>query len=139
MLPGSVTSPRRKDSQSPPNSVRVLADTNIVAQAVRALRRDGHDVVHVAERAVDPGDAALLAEAVGQERVFITKDHDIGALVHRNKHAHLGVLLVDDLGNAEAETRLILSVLSSHATDIAERAFLRASEGAVRKSESRVV
>jgi hypothetical protein len=36
--------------------VRFLADSNIVARAVRALRATGHDVVYVGERAADPGD-----------------------------------------------------------------------------------
>jgi predicted nuclease of predicted toxin-antitoxin system len=54
----------------------VLADSNIVAQAVRAMRDAGHDVVCIGERAADPGDEALLAEAVSEGRVFLTKDHD---------------------------------------------------------------
>jgi hypothetical protein len=41
--------------------VRILADTNIVAQAVRALLDGGHDVDHAAERTMDPGDEALSA------------------------------------------------------------------------------
>jgi hypothetical protein len=40
--------------------VRLLADSNIVAQAVRAMRAAGH-VVYVGERTVDPGDHPLLA------------------------------------------------------------------------------
>jgi predicted nuclease of predicted toxin-antitoxin system len=57
--------------------VRVLADSNIVAQAVRAMRDAGNDVVYVGEREADPGDEALLAEAVAEGRTFLTKDHDI--------------------------------------------------------------
>jgi len=76
--------------------VRILADTNIVAQAVRNLRDTGHDIVHAAEFAVDPGDASLLAQAVSEDRVFLTKDHDIGALIYRDLHRHCGVLLVGD-------------------------------------------
>ena len=55
-----------------------------MALAVRAMREAGHDVVYVGERAADPGDEALLAEAAGEGRSFITKDHDIGTLVHRD-------------------------------------------------------
>ena len=43
--------------------MRLFADTNIVAPAVRILRQSGHDVVYSAERSPDPGDVALLAEA----------------------------------------------------------------------------
>jgi predicted nuclease of predicted toxin-antitoxin system len=115
--------------------VRVLADSNIVAQAVQTMRKAGHDVVYVGERAVDPGDEALLAEAEAERRVFVTKDHDIGTLVFRDLKAHSGVLLVDDLGNAAAESRLILAALTSYRDRLSERAFLRANEAGIRESQ----
>ena len=114
--------------------MRVLADTNIVAQAVRAMRAAGHDVLYAGERPVDPGDVALLAEAAADRRVFVTKDHDIGALVHRDSLPHHGVLLLDDLGNAAAESELILAALSSHDNRLAACAFLRAGAAGVRES-----
>jgi predicted nuclease of predicted toxin-antitoxin system len=116
--------------------VRILADTNIVAQAVRTLRDGGHDVVYAAERTMDPGDEALLAEAVRENRVFLTKDHDIGALVYRDLRPHRGVLLVDDLGAPAAESALILAALSSHHELLAAGAFLRAGTGGVRESRA---
>jgi len=94
--------------------VRFLADSNIVAQAVHAIRAAGHDVVYLGEREADPGDRALLAEAVAERRIILTKDHDIGVLVHRDLQPHCGVLLLDDLGDAAAESGLILATLSSH-------------------------
>jgi uncharacterized protein (DUF4415 family) len=51
-----------KASRSPPNSVRILADSNIVARAVHAMRAVGHDVVYVAERPADPGDTTMTDE-----------------------------------------------------------------------------
>jgi predicted nuclease of predicted toxin-antitoxin system len=48
--------------------VRILADSNIVARAVHTMQTTGHDVVCVAERPADPGDAALLAEAATEAR-----------------------------------------------------------------------
>ena len=59
--------------------MRFLADSNIAAQAVDAMRAAGHDVVYLGERTTDPGDQALLAEAVAEGRIILTKDHDIGA------------------------------------------------------------
>ena len=115
--------------------MRLLADSNIVAHAVRALRASGHDVVYVGERMVDPGDYALLAEAAADGRVFLTKDHDVGTLVHRDRQAHCGVLLIDDLGDAAAEARSILAVLSSHHDRLAARAFLRVTEAGIRESQ----
>ena len=106
--------------------MRLFADTNIVAPAVRALREDGHDVVYSAERPSDPGDAALLAEAYADRRVFVTKDHDIGALVFRDAAPHAGVLLIDDLADVAAETALLRACLQSHGEQLAAGAFVRA-------------
>jgi predicted nuclease of predicted toxin-antitoxin system len=114
--------------------LRILADTNIVAQAVRAMRAAGFDVVYVAERPEDPGDEAILAEAAADGRVFVTKDHDIGALVHRDQWPHSGVILLDDLGDAAAESKLILATLSTHEHRLAMSAFLRAGAAGVRES-----
>ena len=114
--------------------MRLLADSNIVAQAVHAMRAAGHDVIYVGERSADPGDQALLAEAVAQGRVILTKDHDIGLLVHRDRQPHCGVLLLDDLGDAAAESSLILATLSSHRDRLVARAFLRAGEAGIRES-----
>lgn len=105
--------------------MRLFADTNIVAPAVRALRADGHDVIYSGERPADPGDAALLAEAFADRRVFVTKDHDVGALVFRDGAPHAGVLLIDDLGSVAEETALLRSSLRSYGDALAGGAFLR--------------
>jgi predicted nuclease of predicted toxin-antitoxin system len=115
--------------------VRILADTNIVAPAVHALRAAGHDVTYVAERSPDPGDSALLAEALAEGRVFISKDRDIGTLVHRDERSHCGVLLLDDLGDAAAEARLIAAVFGSHGQQLTAGAFVRAGRGGVREPQ----
>ncbi len=116
--------------------MRILADTNIVAQAVRVLRGGGNDVVYAAELAVDPGDEALLAQAVRESRVFLTKDHDIGALIYRDVRPHCGVLLVDDLGAPAAESALILAALASHDTSLVACAFLRVGLAGIRESRA---
>jgi len=126
--------PPKGAAPSPPNRVRFLADSNIVAQALRALRA-GHDVVYVGDRTADPGDHALLAEAVADGRVFLAKDHDIGALVHRDRQPHSSVLPVDDLGDAGAETRMILAAIASHQDRLAAGAFLRATAGGTREAQ----
>jgi predicted nuclease of predicted toxin-antitoxin system len=116
--------------------VRVLADTNIVSQVVRSLRDGGNDVVYAAEFPRDPGDEALLAQAVKENRIFLTKDHDIGALVYRDMRAHCGVLLVDDLGSAAGESGVILAAFESHEEMLVGGAFLRAGLGGVREAHS---
>jgi len=98
------------------------------------MRDAGHDVAYAGERAADPGDEALLAEAAAKGRIFITKDHDIGTLVHRDRQPHAGVLLLDDLGDVAAETLLILSALSAHRAQLERGEFLRADAAGVRPS-----
>ena len=83
-------------------------------------------MLYSAERSIDPGDEALLAEAAADGRVFLTKDHDIGALVHRDGQPHAGVLLLDDLGNAVGETALIFAFLDREGARLAAGAFFRA-------------
>lgn len=107
--------------------MRLLADTNIVSPAVRALRADGHDIAYSAERTSDPGDAALLAEAYATQRVFVSKDHDIGALVFQGGAAHAGVLLIDDLGSTAEELALIRACLVTHGAQLSAGAFVRAT------------
>jgi predicted nuclease of predicted toxin-antitoxin system len=98
------------------------------------MRGAGHDVIYVGERSADPGDQALLAEAVAEGRVILTKDHDVGVLVHRDLQPHCGVLLLDDLGDAAAELDLIFATLTSHHDRLAAGAFLRAGGAGVRES-----
>jgi len=120
----------------PVADVRILADSNIVAQAVRAMRAAGHDVVYSGERSTDPGDAAILAEALADDRVFVTKDRDVGVLVHRDRVPHSGVLLIDDVGDPAAETTLILTILADQADALASRVFLRADGADARSRRS---
>lgn len=116
--------------------MRLLADTNIVSEAVRALRSAGHDVIYAAEREVDPGDEALLSEAMTDGRILLTKDHDFGALVHRDRRQHAGVLVLDDLGDAGAETEMILATLTDHGERLRLGAFMRATKDGVREARS---
>jgi len=108
--------------------VRLLADTNVAASAVRVLRTQGHDIVHTAERAVDPGDAAIMSEAHASARVLLTKDNDIGALVFRDGMAHAGVLLFDDLGSAEDEATLLVENLRVWEKELGASGFVRAGK-----------
>lgn len=109
----------------PQNEILLFADSNIVALAVRRLRNAGYDVVYAGELPTDPGDAVLLEEAENSGRVLITKDHDIGALVFRDGKKHTGVLLIDDLGSAEAETKLLIEAIAELGRDLSRGAFLR--------------
>lgn len=114
--------------------MRLFADTNITSLTVRDLRAAGHDVAYSAEWPKDPGDAALLAHARSESRIFITKDRDIGALVYRDGALHAGVLLIDELGDPEAEAKLVVSALSRFGADLTAGGFVRLDSGGARVS-----
>jgi len=98
------------------------------------VRDAGHVVVRAGERAVDPGDAALLAEAVAQGRNFVTKHHDTGTFFHRGLHARGGVLALDDLDVAVADTSLIPGGLAMHQARLDRSMFHRSGTAGVRES-----
>jgi predicted nuclease of predicted toxin-antitoxin system len=98
----------------------------------RPLRVAGHDVDYLGERPQDPGDAALLREAHDAQRIVLTKDHDIGALVFKGRSPHAGVVLLDDLGDPRAESELVIQTLASHSAELVSGAFLRVTEAGVR-------
>lgn len=70
--------------------MRLLADENIAAPLVLALRAAGHDVTYVAELAPGIADDAVLSLALRQGRLLLTEDKDIGELVIRLKRHPLG-------------------------------------------------
>ena len=74
--------------------MRLLANENIPADVVDALRTAGHDVAWV--RADSPGitDDEVLVRSVAEARLLITFDKDFGELVfRRGRVASAGVVL----------------------------------------------
>lgn len=63
--------------------MRLLADENVPAPAVAALRAAGHDVLHVAESVPGSSDDAVLALAADEQRVLLKFDKDFGELAFR--------------------------------------------------------
>jgi predicted nuclease of predicted toxin-antitoxin system len=74
--------------------VRWLADECVAAPLVAVLRRDGHDVLYVAEAAAGLSDSDVIALALGEKRLLLTEDKDFGDLVFRREHAIPGVVLI---------------------------------------------
>jgi len=60
---------------------RLLADENIPAEAIDALRRAGWDVLSIRERVPGTADVEVLRLAVAQGCVLITFDRDYGELI----------------------------------------------------------
>ncbi len=63
--------------------MRILADENMLAEAVASLRAAGHDVLWALETHRSADDPNLLELATQEGRTLITFDSDFGELVHR--------------------------------------------------------
>lgn len=75
--------------------MRLLAEENIPAEAVEALRRDGHDVRWVRTEIPGSKDDNVLALALLEERVLLTFDKDFGELAFKfGLSARCGVVLL---------------------------------------------
>jgi predicted nuclease of predicted toxin-antitoxin system len=75
--------------------LKLLANENVAADVVTALRADGHDVAWIRE--VGPGsiDEDVLALALSENRVLLTFDKDFGELAfRRGLRATPGVILL---------------------------------------------
>jgi predicted nuclease of predicted toxin-antitoxin system len=74
--------------------MNLLVDEGVDRQVVERLRRDGHEVIYVAE--LDPGisDETVLQRANEQAAVLLTVDKDFGELAFRQQLIHHGVVLI---------------------------------------------
>jgi predicted nuclease of predicted toxin-antitoxin system len=118
--------------------MRILADSNVQKSTVTALRSAGHDVVWVMEREVDPGDRAVLEEALRARRVVITADKGFGRLVVVEKRSHAGLMLLDETPSVGTQGRIVLRCLERHETELAGGAFLKvAADGRVRRHRAK--
>lgn len=63
--------------------MRILADENMLGQAVASLRAAGHDVRWARETHRSAADPNLLELATQEGRTLITFDSDYGELVHK--------------------------------------------------------
>ncbi len=113
--------------------MRFLLDQDVYASTARFLASLGHDVVQVGHVGLSRAtDQELLAVAQKQERIFITRDRDFGALVFV-KALGSGVLYLrmlpstQDVVHAELER-----VLRSYSEDDLRRAFVVIEAGAHR-------
>ena len=93
----------------------LVADENVDAPIIAALRAAGHQIVYVQE--LDPGidDARVLALANRCGALLLTSDKDFGELVFRQGLVHAGVILYRLAGlTSERKAAAILEVLRTH-------------------------
>lgn len=111
---------------------RFLANENVAASVVEALRADGYDILWIKEVGRGSSDEAVLDLALSEWRVLLTFDKDFGELAFlRGRTATPGVLLFRPrLRSPEYLVRFSRAVLGQRHTW--EGHFAVAEEGRVR-------
>ena len=72
--------------------MKLVADQNISAVLVRALREAGYEVDYIEETAKGSADPDVLAQATAAGALLLTDDSDFGELVFHRGHRASGVL-----------------------------------------------
>ena len=116
-----------------PSAIRFLADENIAADTIAALRADGADVVGVADRGLRGHvDAEVLAAAVAEERAVLTQDTGFGRLaILRGSPCH-GLVLVRPGNLLPAEVTELLRTFRSSRTSLTPPFVVVLEPGAMR-------
>jgi len=97
------------------------------------LRQAGHDVVEARERHPDPGDQALLAWAVSEDRILVTIDTDFGELVFARSLAHYGLARLPDVP-ADQRVDLMERVLELYPHELEAQSIITIRGGRIRIS-----
>lgn len=92
--------------------MRFLADENVEAPIVAALRAAGHDVLSIMERGGAPSDSEVIDLANAEQSILLTNDKDFGEAVFRHRRVLPGVVLLrfreeDALVKAQVVVRVI--------------------------------
>lgn len=108
------------------------ADENVDHQIVGYLRKNGHEVLSIAEINPSISDDIVLSKASERNSLLITSDKDFGELIFRQKHLTTGVVLIRLAGlSSSKKAELILSAVKDH-NDEMKNLFTVISPGHVR-------
>lgn len=113
--------------------MKFLLDQDVYAATGRFLANLGHDVVRVADFGLSKAsDEELLKVAEQQQRIFVTRDRDYGALVFV-KALGSGVVYLRILPSTQAAVHAELErALGVHREDELKRAFVVVEPGGYR-------
>jgi predicted nuclease of predicted toxin-antitoxin system len=113
--------------------VRFLIDRCAGTRLARWLADSGHDVVDASAWGSDPGDAAILQQALTEDRILITIDQDFGLLVFAEERPHRGLIRLPDCPPTE-RIAIVGDLLARHQADLEQRAVITVRGGRVRIS-----
>ena len=95
--------------------MKFLADEDVPLPSVHLLRDLGFDIESIVEDAAGSLDPEVLARAVRDERVLITRDRDFGKLVIKEGRAAPPALIyVRDSGRDPRSVGRLVSALIAH-------------------------
>ena len=110
----------------------LVADEGVDRAVVERLRRDGHDIVYVAELSPSIPDAEVLLQANARRAVLVTADKDFGELVFRQGLVHSGVVLLRLAGLPNTTKAVIVAEVCRERTAELLGAFSVVSPGHIR-------
>lgn len=115
--------------------MRFLIDRCAGVGLARWLADAGHEVVDASGWAADPGDSAILQQALTEDRILSTIDQDFGLLVFAEERPHRGLVRLPDCPPAE-RIAIMRDLLARHLADLEQRAVITVRGGRVRISRS---
>ena len=94
----------------------LLADESIDRQIVDSLRRDGHDVIYIAEVEPSIPDNEVFDRANEKAALLITADKDFGEIVFRDSRLISdGVVLIRLSGlSAAKKSAVVIAAINDH-------------------------
>jgi predicted nuclease of predicted toxin-antitoxin system len=113
--------------------VRILADHDVWAVTLNTLKDAGHDVITASDVGLAQAtDTELLARAVEDNRVLVTRDRDFGRLVFADGQTGGIVYLRIQPSTEDAVHDELLNVLEKHAAPEIRRSFIVVEPGQYR-------
>lgn len=112
--------------------MNLFVDESVDRQIVERLRREGHEVLYVAEMEPGISDDIVLARANEKNALLVTADKDFGELVFRLGKVNAGVLLIRLAGlSFDKKAEIVSDALRDHGEEF-PRAFTVVSPGMIR-------
>ena len=114
--------------------MRLLVDACAGQRLTGQLRTAGHDVAFVGDWSKDPGDDEILAFALEERMVVLTRDKDFGTLAVRDKMPSCGIIRLVGLPPSR-EISLCLRVLAQHESELERGALITIESHRIRVRE----